>query len=33
MAVVARNSGVNPDIVFWSGSTKLEEINSSVDAA
>ena len=25
MAAVARNSGVNPDIVFWSGSTKLEE--------
>ncbi|MBW1781966.1 MAG: glycyl-radical enzyme activating protein [Deltaproteobacteria bacterium] len=24
MAAVARNSGVNPAIVFWSGSTKLE---------
>jgi pyruvate formate lyase activating enzyme len=25
MAVVARNSGVDPDIVHWSGSTRLEE--------
>jgi pyruvate formate lyase activating enzyme len=25
MAVVARNSGVDPDIVHWSGSTKLDE--------
>jgi hypothetical protein len=24
MAAVARNSGVDPDIVCWSGSTKLE---------
>jgi pyruvate formate lyase activating enzyme len=33
MAAVARNSGVNPDIVHWSGSTKLEEQSSRVDAA
>jgi len=33
MAAVARNSGINPDIVHWSGSTKLEQINSSMDAA
>jgi pyruvate formate lyase activating enzyme len=33
MAAVARNSGVNPDIVHWSGSTRLEEIISSMDAA
>ena len=25
MAAVARNSGVNPDIVHWSGSTRLDE--------
>jgi pyruvate formate lyase activating enzyme len=25
MAAVARNSGVDPEIVFWSGSTKLED--------
>jgi pyruvate formate lyase activating enzyme len=33
MAAVARNSGVNPDIVHWSGSTRLKEVNSSMDAA
>jgi pyruvate formate lyase activating enzyme len=33
MAAVARNSGVNPDIVHWSGSTKLEQINSKMNAA
>jgi pyruvate formate lyase activating enzyme len=30
MAAVARNSGVNPDIVHWSGSTKLYENNSTM---
>jgi pyruvate formate lyase activating enzyme len=25
IAAVARNSGVNPDIVHWSGSTRLDE--------
>ena len=33
MAAVARNSGNNPDIVFWSGSTKLEDQSSRVNAA
>jgi pyruvate formate lyase activating enzyme len=28
MAAVARNSGVDPDIVHWSGSTKLEKVSS-----
>jgi hypothetical protein len=25
LATVARNSGVNPDIVHWSGSTQVED--------
>ena len=33
MAAVARNSGVNPGIVHWSGSTKLERIKSNMNAA
>ena len=32
MAAVARNSGVDPDIVLWSGSTKLEGREGSVNA-
>jgi len=31
LAEAARNSGVNPNIVYWSGSTKIEEDDSSTD--
>lgn len=31
MATVARTSGVNPDIVYWSGSTRLEQLNSAMN--
>lgn len=33
MAAIARNSGVNPDIVQWSGSTRMEENNRHTNAA
>jgi pyruvate formate lyase activating enzyme len=33
MAATAKHSGVDPNIVHWSGSTKLEEIRSTMDAA
>jgi len=31
MAAVARNSGINPDIVFWSGSTRLDGNDMSIE--
>ena len=31
MAAIARNSGINPDIVHWSGSTRLDENDLSTE--
>ena len=31
LAAVARNSGIDPDLVHWSGSTRLESMGSSMD--